>query len=808
LLIQNQGGQIVSQQLELNQDEFKRNCSYLFEISESKLNNQQTWSIMWFLNFHNSFIEYDFELKWGFIENKFDHNAKKIGKKISFPLRHGFNFNDAQEKFMINTNELEFSFKPLNSNRKFKVYFDIRNEKGNQLNEIDMAQFLNKKILTYFNSEFKKFELFNTLIYNRENPFSIDRDQEQFLRIKRSQNDDVLYSEIKMFFRLDSMIGDCDFDKSLCDYSLSSAIQPEKHLVASSQGLLVNHVPKHTFLNTLDSNFSEKANDYYLTLEKDKSSQELSALYSPLIKVQSSNKNSTFNTKAYSISFKYTTFNSDGVSFELNLFQNRSDVKNLTTNIFNRQTLSIFNSHSLINSNQNIFKFIEKSTQCDKSENREQYLNWINDLRTKSDMKKDKEWFQVNRLAFFSCYDFRVMFLLHPNQQQHSKNQIGLDDIKINEETQELIKECEINSCQNNGRCYMLQGETKCCCLAGFKGEKCEEKIDLCGSLISELEIPNVCQNNGTCINMDTEFDYMCKCSDGFTGKNCEIELDECASNPCKNNAECVDLINSYACVCKSGFNGRNCQFKKGTCSDACNSEGTWECLEERNEQPFCVCKPNYEGKDCSKRLVDDVCTSDRNPCADDSECQIDIDSIDGFKCICPEYRTGKYCETKINFCSNFPSLCQNGSVCVFANQDASKFVCSCEFGLTGAYCNETIDHCASNPCVNGVCTSFQSGFECNCFRGWHGKACDKLAEHPCYKHKCVHGNCVVDVKSMSNYTCTCHQNTQGDYCELNKCSFENSGCDRNGTLNVLTSNTDCFCMCKPEYTGAKCEHK
>ena len=42
-----------------------------------------------------------------------------------------------------------------------------------------------------------------------------------------------------------------------------------------------------------------------------------------------------------------------------------------------------------------------------------------------------------------------------------------------------------------------------------------------------------------------------------FPGVSCETDIDECASNPCKNNANCTDLINSYECECPPGFNGK-----------------------------------------------------------------------------------------------------------------------------------------------------------------------------------------------------------------------------------------------------------
>lgn len=37
---------------------------------------------------------------------------------------------------------------------------------------------------------------------------------------------------------------------------------------------------------------------------------------------------------------------------------------------------------------------------------------------------------------------------------------------------------------------------------------------------------------------------YQCICKAGTSGPNCEINVNECYSNPCRNNAKCIDGIN------------------------------------------------------------------------------------------------------------------------------------------------------------------------------------------------------------------------------------------------------------------------
>ena len=60
----------------------------------------------------------------------------------------------------------------------------------------------------------------------------------------------------------------------------------------------------------------------------------------------------------------------------------------------------------------------------------------------------------------------------------------------------------------------------------------------------------NPCQENAECVN--TEGSYDCDCVLGYRPENggC-VDVNECMDNPCMKNALCLNTLGSFQCQCK-----------------------------------------------------------------------------------------------------------------------------------------------------------------------------------------------------------------------------------------------------------------
>ncbi|XP_072041371.1 uncharacterized protein [Amphiura filiformis] len=326
------------------------------------------------------------------------------------------------------------------------------------------------------------------------------------------------------------------------------------------------------------------------------------------------------------------------------------------------------------------------------------------------------------------------------------------------------INACFNHRCQNGAMCVSPQGtchDYQCHCSGCFSGPFCDIPLTNPCNL-------SPCQNGGTCSPSTNCYSYQCQCANGFSGANCEIALaNPCNLSPCQNGGTCSPSANfySYQCQCANGFTGANCEIARTTNLNLCNNFpclNGGSCVSQHSGSYVCICRSGWAGRDCGTVIgtkgIASACQS--LPCQNGATCYESAScgnpGFSEYVCVCTPGFTGPLCSQQINFvptldvcCSN-PLPCQNGGVCYNAfltfNQRTTS-VCSCPVGYIGQSCEiQSFDPCSSTPCLNnGVCTSFNTYFQCQCQIGFQGVTC---AER-------VSCNCTLPPPTLGDYNIT-----------------------------------------------------
>ena len=118
------------------------------------------------------------------------------------------------------------------------------------------------------------------------------------------------------------------------------------------------------------------------------------------------------------------------------------------------------------------------------------------------------------------------------------------------------------------------------------------------------------CSNHGTCKFDSAGNKFTCVCEGFYTGAACQTDLRACSSNPCMNNATCVDVYSNstsnnsslgswtFSCECQKSYEGVFCQNKINICAnETCSSNGV---CEDVNNVPKCKCFSMYDGEKCN----------------------------------------------------------------------------------------------------------------------------------------------------------------------------------------------------------------
>ncbi|KAK2145710.1 hypothetical protein LSH36_662g04050, partial [Paralvinella palmiformis] len=330
--------------------------------------------------------------------------------------------------------------------------------------------------------------------------------------------------------------------------------------------------------------------------------------------------------------------------------------------------------------------------------------------------------------------------------------------------------------CQPNGTCINLPGSFACDCASGYEafGERCVD-IDEC------LEFPTICGDIQTTVCINIEGSYNCLCLEGFTWINgrCQ-DVNECTETPdiCED-ALCVNMYGSYSCDCPEGFvndNGRCLTICK---PDTCPQKQTCVIFENR---AHCICR--CHGLECLE--LGEVCGTDGQTY--DSERQLQVTA----------------CRTGIDIRRNYRGPCRAscaqvecspGKVCKTADGQPA---CTCprcteDEEQSGVICSN-LGETFPNLCVLRM---MQCSGEISDIFDHYGR-CDRVTD-PCEVHQCGRPGeyCVTDHRLALPY-CKCptcdHQLPQYICAEIgqrivtayNKCTLLHYACVSNQPFTVI----------------------
>lgn len=269
-----------------------------------------------------------------------------------------------------------------------------------------------------------------------------------------------------------------------------------------------------------------------------------------------------------------------------------------------------------------------------------------------------------------------------------------------------------------------LAGE-HCCPVDGVQG---------CHAINYTTDALNCGGCQRACLNDAICSGGVCVCPPGYSGATCATDINECASNPCRNGATCVDILNGFSCSCATGYTGARCQTNIDECSpNPCQNSGV--CTDGVGSFT-CTCSGGFSGNICQN--FPPQCPTSQ--CQNGATC---IEGLGSYTCACAAGYTGTLCQTEINECSSSP--CRNGGSCSDA---VNGFSCSCAPGYSGLICQTDVNECSSSPCRNGaVCIDQANGFSCSCTSPYTGRLCE-VDPRVTATWPGVFGHCMMTVRS------------------------------------------------------------
>ncbi|KAK7013176.1 hypothetical protein SK128_004775 [Halocaridina rubra] len=277
-------------------------------------------------------------------------------------------------------------------------------------------------------------------------------------------------------------------------------------------------------------------------------------------------------------------------------------------------------------------------------------------------------------------------------------------------ENEEKPKSCE--DLGNKDSHYICNEKGEIQCLAGWRGEKCDEPICAEG-----------CHpQHGFCTQPGE-----CRCELGWRGESCN----ECSPLPGCQHGYCQN--GTFECICEDGWDGLFCS--QPFCREGCHATRGY--CERPGE---CKCRIGWGGLTCEE-------------CKPLSGC-IHGNCTKPLECRCAPGWTGLFCNTPIctESCDKDHGTCDKPGEC------------RCEVGWWGKTCSL----CFPYPgCKNGSC---KKPWECLCEPGWKGMLCDESDDDrgKCINNPgaCLNGGTCIDVPNTGNFTCSCPSLFTGQRCD------------------------------------------
>ena len=162
---------------------------------------------------------------------------------------------------------------------------------------------------------------------------------------------------------------------------------------------------------------------------------------------------------------------------------------------------------------------------------------------------------------------------------------------------------CSLTPCNTNANCVNTDGDFTCTCNTNYNGDGLNCTMIDCeiGSTSDDWTIDCV---HGTATGKAGE--CTCSCTTGWTGDFCQNDVDECASEPCDNNANCVNTDGDFTCTCNTNYNGDGSNCTMIDCEIGSTSDDwTIDCVNGtatgKAGECKCDCVTGWQGNLCAK---------------------------------------------------------------------------------------------------------------------------------------------------------------------------------------------------------------